>query len=127
MRDLKTPYSRITGLGSAKEGSDHFWHQRLTAVANIPLILFFIISLISLLGSDHATVVNYLGSPFVSALMLMVILSVVIHMRLGMQVIIEDYVHGELPKIACLMLNTFFAVFVGLVSAVALLKMSFGG
>lgn len=127
MSDMNTPLSSVRGLGSAKEGTEHFWRQRLTAVANIPLLLFFVISLISLLGDDYATVVGYLGSPLVSALMLMVILSAVIHMRLGMQVIIEDYIHGELLKVGCVMLNTFFAIFVGLVSAVALLKMSFGG
>lgn len=127
MSDMNTPLSKVRGLGSAKEGTEHFWLQRLTAVANIPLILFFIITLVALNGADHATVIAYLGSPFICALMLLVILSVVIHMRLGMQIIIEDYVHGDLMKVGLVMANTFFAFFVGLVSAVALLKMSFGG
>ena len=126
MNRMNTPLSRVRGLGSAKDGTEHFWILRLTSVANVPLILFAVISLVALNGADHATVVGYFGSPVVSALMLLVILSGVIHMKLGMQVIIEDYVHSEFMKIALLMLNTFFAYFFGLVAAVALLKMSFG-
>ncbi|MEM6615697.1 MAG: succinate dehydrogenase, hydrophobic membrane anchor protein [Pseudomonadota bacterium] len=127
MADMKTPLNRVRGLGSAKEGTDHFWVQRLTAVANIPLVIFFAFSIVSLSGAPYADVTAYFGNPIVTVLMLLVVLSVVWHMRLGMQVVIEDYVHSELTKFALMMGNTFFCIFVGLASAVALLKISFGG
>ncbi len=124
--NMQTPLSRVRGLGSAREGSDHFWWQRMTAIANIVLVCFFLISLIAYAGQDYEAVRAYLASPIVSIVMLLLILSVVYHMRLGMQVIIEDYVHSEGRKIAFLMLNTFFAIFIGLTCIFAILKLSFG-
>ena len=123
---MRTPLNRVRGLGSAHEGADHFWRQRLTAVANVPLLLFLVVSLVLYAGADHATVVGYLSSPFVAILMLMVVLSGIVHMRLGMQVIIEDYVGSEGLKILALMLNTFFCIFVGLSCTFAILKLGFG-
>jgi succinate dehydrogenase / fumarate reductase membrane anchor subunit len=123
---MRTPLARVRGLGSANSGTEHFWRQRLTAVANIPLTIAFIIIVISLLGRNHAAVVQILGSPFVSIIMLLFIASVTYHMRIGMQVVIEDYVHAEVPKLGLLMANTFFTVAVGLAAAYAILKLSFG-
>src|SRR5206468_7475911 len=113
------------GLGSAKSGTEHFWRQRLTAVANIPLTVAFVVIVVALLGRNHAAVVQILGSPLVAVILLLFILSITIHMRIGMQVIIEDYVHDETAKLALLMANTFFAVAVGLASAFAILMLSF--
>jgi succinate dehydrogenase / fumarate reductase membrane anchor subunit len=124
--DMRTPLGRVRGLGSAKEGADHFWRQRLTAIANIPLTLFLVITLIIYGGADYAVVASHLASPFVAIPMLLMVVSAVIHMRLGMQVVIEDYVSSEGLKIIGLMLNTFFCAAVGLASAFAILKLSFG-
>ena len=123
---LATQRARIKGLGAAKSGNQHFWHQRVSGVALIPLTLLFIGVLICLGGADHAKAVSILKNPFVSILMLCFVLAGVYHMRLGMQVIIEDYVHNEGPKVFLVMLNTFFAALIGLSSVFALLKISLG-
>jgi succinate dehydrogenase / fumarate reductase membrane anchor subunit len=122
---MSTPLARVRGLGSAKSGTEHFWRQRLTAVANVPLSIAFVFIVIGLLGRNHAAVVQILGSPLVAVIMLLFILSITTHMRIGMQVIIEDYVHDEKHKFFLLMANTFFAVAVALASAFAILTLSF--
>ena len=91
---IRTPLGRVRGLGSAKSGTEHFWHQRLTAIANVFLVSAFVIILVSLLGSSHARVHQILGSPFVVIVMLLMVGSVTYHMKLGMQVVIEDYIHS---------------------------------
>lgn len=123
---MRTPLGQVRGLGAARVGTEHFWTQRLTAVANLPLTLAFVCVVAALAGSSHAGATAMLGTPWISILMLLFVLSVVVHMRIGMQVIIEDYVHDELPKLLALMANTFFAIGVGAASAFALLKISFG-
>jgi len=123
---MRTPLGQVRGLGSARSGTDHFWYQRVTAIANVPLTIAFVVILTSLLGRNHAAVVQILGSPIVAILMLLFILSGTWHMRIGMQVIIEDYVHQEGLRIALLIANTFFAISIGLASAYAILKLSFG-
>lgn len=126
MTDMRTPLGKVRGLGSAKEGTDHFWKQRLTAVANVPLILFFVWLVVSLNGAPHAEVAATLSNPAVALVMLAVIASVCLHMKLGMQVVIEDYIHGEGLKIGLIILNTFFCISIGLASAFAVLKLAFG-
>lgn len=123
---MRTPLKTARHLGSAKEGADHFWKQRVTAVANVFLGLFLVWLVASLAGADHATTKAKLANPLVALAILALIVSGTIHMRLGMQTIIEDYVHGEGAKIVCLMLNTFFAAFIALLSVFAILKISFG-
>ena len=123
---MRTPLKNVRNLGSAKEGADHFWVQRVTAVANLVLAVFLVWLVASLAGADHATVKARLADPLVALPLLLLIVSGMIHMRLGMQVIIEDYVHGEGSKIVLLLLNTFFAILVGAASVYAVLKLSLG-
>ena len=124
---MRTPMSRVRGLGSAREGTSHFVRQRLTAVANVPLIIAFILVLLSVQGAGYQGTIDILSSPLVALIMLAVILSAVIHMRLGMQVIIEDYIHREGLKMLLLAANTIFAAGIALMSVYALLKIAFGG
>ena len=123
---LRTPLKTARYLGSAKEGADHFWKQRVTAVSNLVLSIAVVAILVSLVGADHVTVAAALKRPEFALPLILLVVSGVIHMRIGMQVIIEDYVHGEGAKIALLMLNTFFAVTVGAASILAVLKLYFG-
>jgi succinate dehydrogenase / fumarate reductase membrane anchor subunit len=123
---MSTPLARVRGLGAAKSGTEHFWRQRLTAVANVPLTIAFVLILVSLLGRNHAAAAQILGSPLVAIIMLLFIASIAVHMRIGMQVVIEDYVHDEPVKLILLMLNTFFSLAVALASAYGILKLSFG-
>jgi succinate dehydrogenase / fumarate reductase membrane anchor subunit len=122
----RTPLAKVRGLGSAKEGTGHFWMQRVTAVANIFLVCFLIGLLINLAGAGHATVRAALGNPLIAIPLLLLVLSGVVHMRLGMQTIIEDYVHAEGRKVAALVLNSFFAILIGITCMFAVLKLSFG-
>ncbi|MCB1510930.1 MAG: succinate dehydrogenase, hydrophobic membrane anchor protein [Hyphomicrobiaceae bacterium] len=124
--NMRTPLKNVRHLGSAKEGTDHFWKQRLTAVANIFLAIGLVWLVATVAGADHATAKKLLAQPLVSLGLLLLVVSGIIHMRLGMQTIIEDYTNGEGTKIVLLMLNTFFAIGVGLASVFAVLKLSFG-
>ncbi|MBX9908290.1 MAG: succinate dehydrogenase, hydrophobic membrane anchor protein [Beijerinckiaceae bacterium] len=124
---MRTPLGRVRGLGSAKSGTGHFWLQRVTAVANVVLTIIFLGVVISLVGRPYQAALAVLSHPLVAILMLLFTVSGVVHMRLGMQVIIEDYVHGEGLKIAAVMANTFFAIAIGAACVFALLKLSFGG
>ena len=125
-KHIRTPLSRVRGLGAAHSGTDHFWRQRLTAVANIPLTIAAVVIIVMLLGRNQAAVAQILGSPAVAIIMLLFIVSITTHMKIGMQVIIEDYVHDETAKLFLIMANAFFTVAVGLASAYGILKLSFG-
>src|SRR6516165_3877251 len=103
--NMRTPLSRVRGYGSAKSGTDDFIRQRLTAIANIPLTIGAILIVMSLIGRNHAAVAQILGSTPVAIVMLLFIISTFYHMKIGMQVIIEDYVHDEDVNYALLIYN----------------------
>ena len=128
MRDsqMRTPMRRVRGLGAAHSGTGHFWHQRVTSVAGIPLSIAMVIVVIGLLGRSHAAVVQILGSPIVAIIMLLFIINTAYHMWIGMQEIILDYVHEDKFKLVILMANTFYCFVVAFASAFAILKLSFG-
>jgi succinate dehydrogenase / fumarate reductase membrane anchor subunit len=121
-----TPLKRARGLGSAKEGPGHFMRQRLTAVLNLILVPFAIGLIATLAGADLAVVKSTLAHPIVAILLVALILSMAVHMRIGMQIIVEDYVHDEGAKMLFLLANTVFAFGVAAIAIFAVLKLSFG-
>jgi succinate dehydrogenase / fumarate reductase membrane anchor subunit len=123
---MSTALARVRGFGPAKSGTEQFWRQRLTAVASVPLTIAFVLIVVSLLGRSHAAAAQILGSPLVAIVVLLFIVSITVHMRIGMQVIIEDYVHDEPHRLILLILNIFFPIAVALASAYAVFKLSFG-
>jgi succinate dehydrogenase / fumarate reductase membrane anchor subunit len=122
---MRTPLSRVRGLGSAKDGTEHFWRQRLTGIALVPLTIVFIFLVVSLTSAPYEVAVARIGSPVIAVILLAMIIAGVMHMRIGMQVIIEDYVHADAPKYALLLLNTFFAALIGIASILAVAKLAF--
>ena len=124
---LRTPLSRVRGLGSAKEGVTHWWAQRVTAVALVPLILWFVISLLSVAYADYETAITWVGRPLNTALLVVLLFSVYYHAQLGMQVVIEDYVHTEGAKLVSLLIMKFIMVLLGVSAILAVLRIAFGG
>lgn len=121
-----TEIGRVRGLGSAKQGAHHWWHQRLSAGSNLALMLWFVLSLLRLPALDHATVVAWLSSPLASVPLLLLTVSVFYHLRLGLQVVIEDYQHDESRVVAIVLLN-FYAIGGAALAIFAILKIAFGG
>jgi succinate dehydrogenase / fumarate reductase, membrane anchor subunit len=122
---MTTALKRVRGLGSARSGTETFWRQRVTAVANIPLVVFLILSIVTHIGADLAEVRAYLAQPLVAILLLALVINAAIHMHIGLKEIIEDYVHGG-AKVVAILLATFFAAGVGLASVVAIVKIGLG-
>ena len=125
-REIVTPMRQVRGLGAARSGTGHFWYQRVTSVAAIPLTIALVLIVFALMGRSHAAVVQILGSPIVAVIMLLFILNSAYHMWIGMQEIILDYVHEDTLKFLSLMANTFFTFAVALACAFAILKLAFG-
>ena len=124
--NLRNPLARVRGLGSAKEGTHHWWAQRLTAIALIPLIIWLIFTLVYMANHDHVTVTTWMSSPIVAGLLILFLFSLFHHAQLGMQVVIEDYIDCEVLKISCIILNKFIMIFAGLVSIISVLKVFLG-
>ena len=124
--DLRTPLARARGLGSARVGVHHWWAQRLTAIALIPLVVWFAISLVMMSGADYGAVRAWIGSPVVMVLLILTIAIGLHHGQLGLQVVIEDYVHGDGFKLALIVAVRFIAVLFGLAAIVAVLRIGLG-
>lgn len=122
----KTPLGRVLGLGSAGSGTEHWWVQRVTAIAGIPLVVFLIGFVLTHFGASRAEMLASLANPLVAILMTLTVIALLWHMRLGLQVIIEDYIHTPGIRFAALLLNTFFTAAMGVAALYAILKMSFG-
>jgi succinate dehydrogenase membrane anchor subunit len=123
---LQSDLARVRGLGSAKDGTRHFWRQRVTAVALVPLSLWFIPALICALDTDYAAVVDWIKTPYVTTLLVALVVALYYHLALGLQEVLEDYVHTEWLKLAARLGLNLGAALCGLVSIVAILKISFG-
>jgi len=125
--NLRTPLARARGLGSAKSGTHHWWMQRLTAVALVPLSLWFVASLVVVVTADHETVILWLHSPLVAILCCALIVAIFYHGQLGMQVVLEDYVHTETLKLVSIVVLKLASVLLTATCLFAVLSIAFGG
>ena len=123
---LRSPLGRVLGLGSAKDGTAHWWGQRVSAVALAFLGLWFAVALATMSGFSHAEAVEFIGRPFNSILLLLLTLTLAYHSYLGLQVVIEDYVHAPGLKLASLLLSRFAHILLGVAAAFAVLKIGLG-
>lgn len=123
---LRTPLSRVRGLGSARSGTDHFWSQRLTGLANVPLVIGFVIIVAMAAGRPYEEARAIVGHPLAAIVLLLLTASVAVHMRLGAQIVIEDYLHDPAPKLAATITNNFFSAAVAGALAFSILKIGFG-
>jgi succinate dehydrogenase / fumarate reductase membrane anchor subunit len=126
VKSMRTPLARVRALGASHSGTGDFWRQRVTAVAMTLLIVPVIMVVMMLLGRNQAGAAQILGSPLVAIVMLLFIIASAWHMKIGMQVVIEDYIHNEKLKLATIMANNFFSIAVALASTYAILKLSSG-
>lgn len=126
-RDLRSDLARVRGLGSAKEGVAHWWAQRLTALALVPLALWFVGSVVSLVGASQGAVLRWIGSPVSAVLMISLLIAVFHHTQLGLQVVIEDYVHHAGVRIALLIIVKGAAFLLALAGVLAVLQIAVRG
>ena len=124
---LRSPLSKAIGHGSAKHGFSHWWWQRLSAVALIPLTLWFVYSVITLINSEYAVVIAWLSSPIKASLLLLFILVALFHAQTGLQVVIEDYIHCKCVNLASLIAVKFISVLLAVVSVISIFKIVLGG
>ena len=122
---FRTPLARVRGLGSARSGTHHWWMQRLTAIALVPLSLWFVASLLSVVTADHTAVLAWLHGPVVAILCSAFIVAIFYHAQLGMQVVLEDYVHSEWLKLSCIVLTKLLSLLLAGASLFAVLRIAF--
>ena len=124
MMSLRTPLGRVRGLGSAKEGVSHWWAQRVTAIAQVPLMLWFVVFVIQAVGADHAAATALISQPVNAVLLVLLLVNTFYHAWLGLQVVTEDYVHLEWAKLALLLLIKFAAILLGAISVFSVLRIA---
>jgi succinate dehydrogenase membrane anchor subunit len=126
-RQMRSPLGRAIGLGSAKEGVEHWWRQRTTALVLVPLTLWLVISVIGLVGADRAAMVAWLHNPMWAVLLISLLVATFYHAALGLQIVIEDYIHGEAMRLAVLIVMRVLCVLFVLRGVLAVLKLAFAG
>jgi succinate dehydrogenase / fumarate reductase membrane anchor subunit len=124
---MRSPLGRVFGLGSAKEGVEHWWRQRMTGLALVPLVLWFVIAVIGLVGADRAAMVAWMHSPIPAMLMILLIVATFYHAALGLQVVIEDYIHGEGTRLTVLIVMRALCVLFVVRGVLAVLKLALAG
>lgn len=125
--DMRTPLSRVNHLGSAREGAHHWWWQRLTALALVPLLLWLVGSFVALTGADYATMRAWVARPGVTVGLVVLLIALFYHAQLGLQVILEDYVDAEGLRLASLVAVRFACLLLGLLGVISVLRIAFGG
>ena len=125
--DMRTPLGRARGLGSTNDGVHHWWAQRLTGIALVPLVLWFVYSAIQMSGASHAEFIAWVSTRGNPVLLILLIVSMFHHGQLGLQVVVEDYIHGEGTKLTLLIAIKFAAIFFGASAIYAVLRLTFGG
>jgi len=124
---LQSDLAKVRGLGSAKEGVHHWWAQRLTAIALVPLVLWFVASVVGLAGAEFGAVRAWIAEPVTAILLVLMIGATFHHMHLGLQVVIEDYVHAKWLKMTSIILVKFASAFLAVAAGFAVLKIAFTG
>ena len=127
MKSLRSPLGAVSGLGSAKSGAHHWWLQRLTSIALVPLTIWFAISILSLPSMDHVTVITWMAQSWTALLLIVLVLVATYHSQLGVRVVVEDYVHATGTKTLTLVIVTFAHALLAVAGVFAILKVAFGG
>jgi succinate dehydrogenase / fumarate reductase, membrane anchor subunit len=127
MKSLRSPLGVVSGLGSAKGGAHHWWMQRLTSIALVPLTVWFTVSILSLPSLDHVTVVSWMAQSWTSLLLILLVLVATYHSQLGVRVVVEDYVHNSGMRTLTLVTLTFAHTLLAVAGVFAILKVAFGG
>ncbi|HEY7608669.1 MAG TPA: succinate dehydrogenase, hydrophobic membrane anchor protein [Alphaproteobacteria bacterium] len=123
---FRSPLGKVRGLGSAKDGTHHWWMQRVTALALIPLAIWFVASVVALIGKDHAAFTAWVKNPVSATLLILLLAATFHHAQLGLQVVIEDYVHRESCKVAAILAVKFAAAVLAGIGIVSVLRIAFG-
>lgn len=125
MSNLRTPLSQVKGLGSAKEGTGHFWIQRLTAIALVPLVLWLGFSIASLPGMDYVSIREWISSPFTSILLILFVITGFYHAKLGLQTVIEDYIDNHSTRTVMIIVVSFLAAILAVTGVFSILRIAF--